>query len=295
MNINSIKPNLYLVGFQKCASSSLFEFIASHPEIEGSKPKETFLLCDVDSQMFRSDKFLNQNEPDWSSFFQNKDQKIKYHLEGSVCHVTQEKALDYISKLEKTKVIFIIRDPIERFISTYNYKRNYLIKEFGNISINEYYNLVKDKKIKDDVCQKALSSGRYALHINNWQNRIGLENILVIGLNELKTNSNKLSEKLSIFLNVDNLFIENPEKKNVTSKIVYPEIHKKIMKFSRLFPSGKIRRKIGSFYRRLNSDRYLIVNQNSEQGVLKESILKEMKNYYKVEYSNYNKFFEKNL
>ena len=96
-----------------------------------------------------------------------------------------------------------------------------------------------------------------------------------------------------MFLDVDNLFTENPKKKNVTSRIAYPNVHKKVMELSRLFPSGKVRRKIGGVYSRLNSDRYFSFNQNLGQEDLKDSIIRELLNHYTEEYNNYKKYFKK--
>ena len=41
-----INANIFILGFQKCGSSTLFDVLANHSEISGTEPKETFFLTD---------------------------------------------------------------------------------------------------------------------------------------------------------------------------------------------------------------------------------------------------------
>jgi hypothetical protein len=45
-------PNLIVAGAPKCVTSSLFQWIADHPEAEGARIKETCYFNDLSSHVF---------------------------------------------------------------------------------------------------------------------------------------------------------------------------------------------------------------------------------------------------
>jgi len=182
-----IKPNLFLVGFQKCGSSSLFNFLSQHRDILACKPKETFALADNRAPMSMTTTNSSTADINWLEFYDQK--KTKYYLEGSVNNFYQEKALSYISNLPTKKVIFIVRDPIERFVSTFDYYGRKLTKIGYINNLSKYYDLILNNKDKldNDGIKYSLEHGKYSEHISKWEAEIGMENVKVIGLKQLST------------------------------------------------------------------------------------------------------------
>ncbi|MGL6342534.1 MAG: sulfotransferase, partial [Waterburya sp.] len=63
-------PNLIIAGAPKAGSSSLFHWIAAHPEVYGAPCKETFYFIDRDSSLFRPEANYNLHGLDlYESFF----------------------------------------------------------------------------------------------------------------------------------------------------------------------------------------------------------------------------------
>jgi hypothetical protein len=282
------RPNLFLVGFQKCGSSSLFDLLISHPEIDGTFPKETFMLCDEDFEMY-SRKIHKFKKNNWDSYVKRENPNSKYILEGTVCNVTQSYALKYIKAINNSKVLFIVRDPIDRFKSTYHYNRSWLIKEFGTISINEYYEKVKEGVIKHDMCYRALTSGKYTEHINRWKSELGDENVLVLGLKELKEDHNAVANKLALFLEIERGFKPSDYPANVTEKIASSKLHLIVLSIAKLLPNQLNKSLLIKTYSWLNRQLQRFTQLNKDQ--LNPRITSALKKYFKDEYEQYGELF----
>ena len=116
-----MRPNLYIVGFQKCGSSSLFDYLASHPNIVGSHSKETFALVDPQSEHYRPQENVQDPGFSFDRYYDSAAQTADYRLEGSVVNFYQKQAQQFIAASPDSKVVFILRDPIDRLKSNYRY------------------------------------------------------------------------------------------------------------------------------------------------------------------------------
>ncbi len=177
-----IRPNLYIVGFQKCGSSTLFDYLSAHQDITGTIPKETYFLVDDSYELYDSKKNVSKSPEEWNTFLPEKI-NTKIIMEASVCNFSQNRALAYIQGIPDAKIIFILRDPIKRFISTYNYNISWILKEIGNISLTEYYHLVQQKSVGRFMCDHAIEHGFYSKYIHKWKNALGEEKVFITGLN----------------------------------------------------------------------------------------------------------------
>ena len=106
--------HFFIVGAQRAGTSYLYSLLSEHPEIEMAKPLKPepkfFLLEDL---------FARGIEYYQSQFFENK-QGIKIQGEKSTCYIESEKVAQRISHFfPGAKIIFILRDPIQRAISNY--------------------------------------------------------------------------------------------------------------------------------------------------------------------------------
>ena len=199
------KPNLLIAGFQKCASTSLYDFLIKHDKIVGSEPKESYYLCD------QPEKFVGNSliEKKWSNFFGGRiDDTNKYLLEATVANFYQEKALNYALS-NKCKVIFIVRDPLERLMSIYKYQKNKsILKESGDIDFSNFINNVKTGAYKHELLSNAIEHGKYHKYIEKWRLKVGFENVFVLGLKDLigieKIKLVPLFDFLDIKMNIGN-------------------------------------------------------------------------------------------
>jgi len=209
------EPNLFIVGFQKCGSSTLFNLLSSHPGIIGSNPKETYFLVDKSYELHNSLKNINNSICSWEEFFDLEScSGPRYYLESSVCNFYQATALNYIKELEDVKVIFIIRDPIQRFLSVYKYNLTRIIKRFGSIDIEWYINMVSKKSTGIAMCDNSIEHGKYSRYIKIWEKELSTTNVHVTSLEQLIRFKENTITNISNFLELENLFVSDKMHKN---------------------------------------------------------------------------------
>ncbi|MEI7803017.1 MAG: sulfotransferase domain-containing protein, partial [Bacteroidota bacterium] len=131
--------NLILAGVSKCGSTSLFSYLAAHPDVCGSNVKET--------QFFMPLKFgkplplLNEYE----KFFTNCVDE-KYRLDATPYYLFGGKkiATAIRENLGEVKIIFILRNPVGRCYSWYQHALYHLMIPNG-ISFSDYLKVAEEK------------------------------------------------------------------------------------------------------------------------------------------------------
>ena len=113
--IKAMKCNLIVPGFAKCGSSSLHEYLDLHPQICMSSEKEPHYFA------LKKDP---QRGPDWhDSLFDHASNQVRIFGESSTSYSVLEPALTRVkSELDNPKVILILREPLERLLSHYNWR-----------------------------------------------------------------------------------------------------------------------------------------------------------------------------
>lgn len=270
-----IKPNLLIAGFQKCGSSTLFSMLSEHPDINGSYPKETYILSDKSYEHYNYEKSIDNPDLTWGDFF--KDGDVKYLLEGSVSNFYQRNALSYVKNNPKVKVIFIVRDPIDRFISTYNYFGSTGVFIDPNITLSEFFYLVNEGDFfKKEALNFALEHGRYHEFINVWENCLGKDSIYILGLNELLNETDHVMSSIYSFLSLPN-HRADLKNENKTRPMKFKTLNRYLVSFFGGLGLGNS----------LLAKKYYEWNRTMPSHKLPEDIRLKLKDYYKEEYVRY--------
>lgn len=273
-------PNLFLLGFQKCGSSSLFDFLVQHPDIVGSSKKETFALTDPTFDFYDPENSVENDAFRWDKYFTS---DARYRLEGSVCNFYQNTAKRYIESLPEAKAIFVVRDPIERFISSYNYYGSSGIFLKPGTSIEDYLKLVEKVEGSIEGIKYALEHGAYVRFIKEWQERLGLPNVLVLSMKEVIKSPETIASKISEFLNIEvRFFPEQMSFKNESRVVKNKRLHLLIRNFFKGKGLGKT--KLAKFYMSINRTKPPKIS-------LSETSMNKLKAYYEEEYKELNKLF----
>lgn len=123
------RPNVLLIGAPRCASTSLAFALDKHPDIFVCRPKEPHFLAmhgsqteinGVGAEVFAKKNQLTQRQ--WSDLF--KDRRERYLIDASVSTISYpETSIPNIRKYcdPDTKIIAILRNPVERAFSSYMY------------------------------------------------------------------------------------------------------------------------------------------------------------------------------
>jgi sulfotransferase family protein len=106
-----IKCNLIVPGFGKSGTSSLHEYLALHPEICMSDPKEPNFHVGANWQ---------RGEDWYNSLFHDAGRARRWYGESSTAYSVWEPAMERIKKcLHQPRFIVMLRHPVERLISHY--------------------------------------------------------------------------------------------------------------------------------------------------------------------------------
>lgn len=105
-------PNLLIPGAAKSGTTSLYHYLAAHPQCGMSQPKETYFFT----------KGFDPDQLDrYASYFSHIHPGTPIAGDGSPTYLSVPAAAERIRDVlgEEIKLIFLLRDPVERAISAY--------------------------------------------------------------------------------------------------------------------------------------------------------------------------------
>ena len=116
-NQSSAKPNLFIVGFAKCGTTSLHEYLSTHPNVHASFPKEPHFFIE---QGWRPRPARTETE--YLRFFAGASRDARVFLDSSVFHICSPEALRKIREFNsEAKIIVMVRHPVEMLASFHKY------------------------------------------------------------------------------------------------------------------------------------------------------------------------------
>jgi len=234
-------PNLIVGGAPKCGTSSLYFWLASHPEVFASKTKETFFFSDNINRFNKKCNCIKHNISDYSKFFQN-SKKEKIRFEATAAYLYSKNAIKGFLELKNPpKIIFIFREPSAQIYSHYKMER-YRTKR-TSLPLEEY---IKLKKIDNYV--------QYGKHLKNWINKYPKNLIKVLIFEELMEKKKIVMQGISNFLEINEEYYLNFdfEHRNESVAIRSSFLHQLGLKLQPLIPH-KLQSVFLPFYMRINS------------------------------------------
>lgn len=235
-------PDFIIGGAPKCGTSSLYFWLADHPQLCASKVKETNYFADKVGTSNAERNFINNGVDDYSHFFKHCNNQVKAY-EASSHYLYDENALNHLTALPTNpKFIFILRDPKAQIHSHYRMLK-YRVKRF-NGDLNEYLE-------RPNVTYQA----EYVTFLKKWYNKIGADRVKVMIFEDLM--KNKESNLLSVcdFLGVDKSFYKNFDfqHRNETVAIKSGWLHKTGLKLQPLIPTS-VQKALVPLYLKMNSN-----------------------------------------
>ncbi len=230
------KPNLFVVGKAKSGTTGLYWILNQHPEIFLQEKKDLgFFAKDVG----KGPKKI-KSEKEYKKLFSEANGE-KYLGDVSARHMVSKTAAKEIKKFNpNSKIIIMLREPIEFLMSWYQHK-NFKKPEKEKPSFEEFIN---EKENKERL--------KYSEQIKRYIKEFPRKNIHIIIYEDFKKDNLKEFKKVCKFLEVDENFKpaitqRNPRKvvrKNFISKLIRKIPTKKIREFSEKNFNPKIYNKI---------------------------------------------------
>ncbi len=114
------KPNLFIIGAPKSGTTSLSEYLRSHPNIFMCTPKEPHFFS-KDLNRYPSIRTIDE----YLMLFKNSTESHSIVCESSVWYLFSSLAVDAIYKFNsRSKIIIMLRNPIELIYSLHSYTYN---------------------------------------------------------------------------------------------------------------------------------------------------------------------------
>lgn len=178
------KVHFMIVGAQKSGTTTLFHILQSHPLLIGSKPKEPHYFSRVSD--------WKSQIKEYESMFPKIQKGLLYEASTTYTffpHMNTRVWDDIYEFNPDMKIIYIVREPIERMISGYmhSYERGYIDISFENAIIEK---------------PEFLNVTRYATQITPYIERFGRKNVYICFFEDLVKDQQLFMRQVSEFLNI---------------------------------------------------------------------------------------------
>ena len=222
---NKFYPNLFIPGAAKSGTTTLHELLDLHPDISMSKVKEPVF--------WNNKKFNSYSNEDWSKYQDLFNIESKIHGESTTSYMYYKSFISNIKINYKNspKFIFILRNPIDRYISHF-----WWMKGLG-LEKNDIKEVIKrgdqSKEIDYDYYPKHYYEfGLYSKWIQKFIDNFGIDHIKVITLESLASCRLETINSCFDFLGLKRLESLPVISSNTTTKIKYPWLYHFVRKSS---------------------------------------------------------------
>ena len=208
----SSHPNISIVGVPKGGTTSLHCWLERLPVVSAATPKETFYFMDADNpQINPSSNFHKNSGLGYEKFF--KDAQGELTLDSTTHYFYQQTAVDCFSEAG-TKVCTVLRDPVRRLVSYFNYvgvsrgafKQPIDFTEFTEHLLSGSMNTLRDRFTSETeffTLETALDQGDYAKYVKRWQAKIQPDNFRVMLFEDLVSDRDSFLRELGGFFGLD--------------------------------------------------------------------------------------------
>jgi len=183
--MSNFKVDFMIIGAGKSGTTSLFSWLDEHPNLVGASNKEPHFFS---------------THPDWRSgieeyekLFIKQREVLYFEASTSYTYYPHRNLFIWEDLFEfnpKMKFIYLVRNPLERFISHYmhSYERGYTNLSLSDSILNDH---------------KTLDVSRYSTQILPFIERFGRENVLILDFDDLKENPKNILKTVCVFLSID--------------------------------------------------------------------------------------------
>ena len=212
-------PNFIIAGPPKTGTTSIFDWLAKHPDAHPSNKKETYFFYDDASKQSPFPNYLRDGWEGYKKLFKGWNRE-KIVFEASPGYIYSKLALEKLGSIKGLKVLVIYRNEPDRLFSEYQFNK-YKTKKFQGdfrsyiMSAEEVF----DKETRDET--------KLSLHTEKWLQKVGQDNLRIVHFDDLKSDPETLMQKLSKFLEIDHAFYVNFDfqKKNETFGLKNRKLH----------------------------------------------------------------------
>ena len=212
-----MNPNLFVAGVPKAGTTSLFHYLALHPDVFPSSRKEPgffhpFKIKDMEANLEAYKKF----------FVGYSGQKYAIEATPGYFYGGKETATAINNYSPESKVIIVLRNPVERLFSFYKYKKS-LGHIAGNLNFDKY--VIECKKQSGPIDREtydfwAMIGGKYSKLLSEWHDIFG-ERMMVCFFDDMVKDEPKFIEEICNWLGLDKEQIDDGKTKVQNKSMIY--------------------------------------------------------------------------
>ncbi len=186
-------PYLLVIGSAKSGTSSLFRYLADHPDVCGANLKETYFFA---PEFDANDRHgSDEGRDEFDQYFTHASRPDQLRVEATPFTMYAEGSAERIAAtLPGAKVLCLVREPVSRFVSDYRF-----LKQRGSLGDPEpsAEAFVETQLAQPEARQTTLGIGRYADFLPAFTAALGPENVDVVFFEELKADPAGQMERLA--------------------------------------------------------------------------------------------------
>lgn len=202
-----VRGHIIICGAPKCATTSLFRYLAAHPDVQGSSKKELNYFLSNNFELHAYEKhFLALSDG-------------RYTLEASPAYVREaERAAPRIrATVPDAKLIFVFREPVARLYSYFQMESLQFDRVRPGFGFDDYAEMViHGGETRRLACDPELARfilngvdvGKYADVLKLYKQYFDAKNIYVLFQDELKHYPVQAMKGLCQFLDIDASFYD---------------------------------------------------------------------------------------
>jgi hypothetical protein len=285
---NQITPNFIIGGVYRSATTFYFTYLAMHPDVCSSNIKETGFFIPAR---------LNKPIPPLENYLKYFDsyESQKVIMEASPGYLYGGKLI--ANKIKEilglnVKILFILRNPTDRFISFYNMlmEKHVHVKDLPiqkDISLENYfseclnhYNSGVDTGGPLDFVYGALKDGTYSSYLKEWHEVFG-DNVKIVFYEEAMKEPFEALTEVCNWLEIDENFYTNIQfgKINQNIQVRSKFLHKLTLRLNK--KGEKILRRNYILKSAAKRIYYFINGTSSVKGKMDQGIKERLNNFYK--------------
>lgn len=257
--------NALLIGPPKCGTSSVYDWLARHPEVAGSQPKETFYLLDEGNPLIRGATWRDAGDAGYAAYFPASAAQARVQLDATTHHIYQDTALDYARAHPGCRVICILREPAARVRSSFEFSKENLSVIRDGVHFSEYLEAVdRGEPLHPRHCLRQESAyvlerdpgySEYVRWLRRWREAVGAGHLYVTTFERLVRDPRAVMTEICVFLGIDAAFYQDFsfESRNATVGVRSHLLHRAARRWGRGFGRGPLKRALKVVYMKLQA------------------------------------------
>lgn len=273
-----ILPNAIIAGTPRSGTTSLFRWLADHPQVCASTAKETRFLLDRSDPLFQPNCNVHDHGLEaYSSFFPDHGaaSAARIRLEATPHYLYQQTACDVLSQMKgQPHIIILLRRPAERVYSSFQYTRHNLGAQLERLSFRQFVDALRrgnrdpsQTPVDGPLVTRELAYSCYVNHLEPWRNALPPERFHLLLFEQLVERPRTVVQSLAERLGIDAAFYEAYDfsRFNATLRVKSPFVQRMTRRMAKVIPAGGLKRSLKRLYLALQQDRSALSRDNDRR------------------------------